>query len=160
LKGFAKVELKPGETRTVSIPLDFRDFAYYHPAYKQWITEDGEYEILIGASSADIRCAQTVTLQSTLQLPCLLDRESTLQDWLDDPRGKAVFQSMFQQMIDQMAKSFGVGEGQSDMIGMDMLGFMRDMPLLSLFQFQAAALPTTPENIVDGLLAQVHAFKV
>ncbi len=35
LKGFAKVELQPGETKTVSIPLDFRSFAYYHPAYTQ-----------------------------------------------------------------------------------------------------------------------------
>ncbi len=56
LKGFAKVELQPGETSTVSIELDFRAFAYYHPEYKQWITEDGEFDILIGASSADIRC--------------------------------------------------------------------------------------------------------
>ncbi|MEJ2353658.1 MAG: fibronectin type III-like domain-contianing protein, partial [Anaerolineales bacterium] len=49
LKGFAKVELEPGETKTVSVPLDFRAFAYYDPAYRQWITEDGEYDILIGA---------------------------------------------------------------------------------------------------------------
>ena len=55
LKGFAKVELQPGETKTVSIPLDFRAFAYYHPEYKQWITEDGEFDILIAASAADIR---------------------------------------------------------------------------------------------------------
>ena len=55
LKGFAKVELQPGETKTISIPLDFRAFAYYHPEYKQWITEDGEFDILIAASAADIR---------------------------------------------------------------------------------------------------------
>jgi beta-glucosidase len=55
LKGFAKVELQPGETKTVSIHLDFRAFAYYHPEHKQWITEDGDFDILIGASSADIR---------------------------------------------------------------------------------------------------------
>ncbi len=47
LKGFAKVELQPGETKTVTLALDFRAFAYYHPAYKQWITEDGEFDILI-----------------------------------------------------------------------------------------------------------------
>jgi beta-glucosidase len=35
LKGFSKVELQPGETRTVSIQLDFRAFAYYHPKYRQ-----------------------------------------------------------------------------------------------------------------------------
>jgi len=35
LKGFAKLELQPGETRTVSVKLDFRAFAFYHPAFKQ-----------------------------------------------------------------------------------------------------------------------------
>ncbi len=72
LKGFAKVELQPGETKTVSVSLDFRSFAYYHPAYSQWITEDGAFDILIGASSTDIRCTKTVTLQSTCELPSIL----------------------------------------------------------------------------------------
>jgi beta-glucosidase len=80
LKGFAKVELQPGETKTVTLALDFRSFAYYHPSYKQWITEDGEFDIMIGASSADIRCVKTVNLQSTLKLPSLLNRESTVRD--------------------------------------------------------------------------------
>ncbi len=55
LKGFAKVELQPGETKTASIHLDFRAFAYYHPDYRQWITEDGEFDILIASSATDIR---------------------------------------------------------------------------------------------------------
>jgi beta-glucosidase len=87
LKGFAKVELQPGETKTVSIPLDFRAFAYYHPEHKQWITEDGDFDILIAASAADIRHTLTVTLESTLSLPCILDRESTIREWMADPRG-------------------------------------------------------------------------
>ena len=78
LKGFAKVELQPGETKTVSLALDFRSFAYFHPAYKKWITEYGEFDILIGASVNDIRCTQTVTLQSTQELPSLLNREIDL----------------------------------------------------------------------------------
>ncbi len=78
LKGFAKVALQPGETQKVTIQLDRRAFAYYDPAYRQWITEDGEFDILIGASAADIRCTRTVSLQSTSALPCLLNRESTV----------------------------------------------------------------------------------
>ncbi len=66
LKGFAKVELQPGETKTVSIPLDFRSFAYYDPAYKQWVTDDGaEFDLLVGGSAEDIRHSVTVTLHST-----------------------------------------------------------------------------------------------
>jgi len=153
LKGFNKVELLPGETKTVTLALDYRAFAYYHPAYQQWITEDGEFDILIGGSSADIRCMQTVTLQSTLELPCLLNRESTLRDWMEDPRGKRVFAPLFQQMAAQMQTAFGGGEGEG--AGMDTMGFLMEMPLLGVLHFQEAALPMPPEDLVDGLLAQV-----
>jgi beta-glucosidase len=144
LKGFAKVELQPGETRTVTLALDFRAFAYYHPTYQQWITEDGEFDILIGASSADIRCILTVTLQCTLVLPCQLNRESTIHDWLEDPRGKRVLAPFFEQMSAQMKTDFGRSEGEME------------MPLLSLLHFQNRALLTSPEDMVDGLLTQVY----
>ncbi len=74
LKGFAKVDLQPGETKSVSIQLDFRAFAFYHPEYKQWITENGDFDLLIAASAADIYQTLTVTLESTLSLPCILDK--------------------------------------------------------------------------------------
>jgi beta-glucosidase len=156
LKGFAKVELQPGETKTVTLRLDFRAFAYYHPAYKQWITEDGEFDILIGASSTDIRCALTVTLQSTLELPCLLNRESTLRDWMEDPRGRRVFEPLFKQIVAPMQAAFGDGQEGGDAIGMDTTGFLTDMPLLDILYFRVNALPTPPEDLVDGLLAQVN----
>ena len=111
LKGFAKVALQPGETQTVAIKLDFRAFAYYHPEYKQWITEDGEFDILIGSSAADIRQALAVTLESTLSLPCILDRESTIREWMADPRGKAVFGPFYAQMEEQSRKMFGGDDG-------------------------------------------------
>lgn len=159
LKGFAKVELQPGETKTVSVKLDFRAFAYYHPSYQQWITEDGEFDILIGASSADIRSTQTVTLQSSLDLPCILDRETTIRAWLADPRGKAVFEPLFKQMTQQMSSLLGADEGEGLSIGMDMLDSMLDMPLLAILHFQESALPMPADDLVDGLLAQAHALK-
>jgi beta-glucosidase len=88
LKGFAKVTLAPGERQTVTIGLDFRSFAFYHPAYRRWIAETGEFDILVGSSSADIRLCGTVTLQSTLDLPSLLERESSVRLWLADARGR------------------------------------------------------------------------
>ena len=156
LKGFAKIELQPGETKTVTIGLDFRSFAYYNPAYKQWITEDGEFDILIGSSSADIRFAETVTLESSLNLPCLLDVESTIREWLDDPKGKVVFGPMYEKMRQRMKTAFGSDSGASDDIGMDATGFMMEMPLLSILQFQESALPKPAHEIVNDLLQQVH----
>ncbi|RPJ39504.1 MAG: glycosyl hydrolase, partial [Chloroflexi bacterium] len=157
LKGFARVELQPGETRTVSIPLDFRAFAFYHPGYAQWVTESGAFTLLIGASSADIRCRQTVTLESTLRLPSLLNMESTMREWMADPCGKAVFGPMYQDMQKQMAHSMGSIDG-NDAIGMDLMDMMLDMPLASILGFQSANLPAAPEEIVGDLLQKVHAL--
>jgi beta-glucosidase len=162
LKGFAKVELQPGETRSVSIQLDFRAFAYYHPEYKQWITEDGVFEILIAASAADIREALTVTLESTLRLPCILDKESTIREWMADPRGRAVFGSMYSQIEAMSRKMFGASDepryGSDSAMGMDIMDMMNDMPLVSVLMFQQNALTMPAEEMVDGLLMQARSM--
>ncbi len=155
LKGFAKVALQPGETKSVAIELDFRAFAYYHPRYEKWITEDGDFDILIGSSAAHIRHTLAVTLESTLNLPCILDRESTIREWMADPRGKAAFGPLYAQMEEQNRKRFG-GDGDENTIGMDIMDMMGDMPLLNVLMWQKSALPMHPEDFVDGLLAQVH----
>jgi beta-glucosidase len=59
LKAFEKVELAPGETKTVSFPLDHRAFQYWQNG---WTLEAGDFELLCGSSSRDIRARATVTL--------------------------------------------------------------------------------------------------
>lgn len=54
LKGFEKVELQPGEEKTVTFLLDKQAFAYYNVELKGWYVETGDFEILIGKSSKDI----------------------------------------------------------------------------------------------------------
>ncbi len=54
LKGFAKVELQPGEKKQVTIPLGERAFSSYDTALYQWTTEPGVYEIQVGNSSDNI----------------------------------------------------------------------------------------------------------
>ncbi|MBL8265944.1 MAG: glycoside hydrolase family 3 C-terminal domain-containing protein [Steroidobacter sp.] len=54
LKGFAKVSLQPGESRTVTIALDARAFAFYDLAKEQWRAEAGAFQILVGDSSDNI----------------------------------------------------------------------------------------------------------
>lgn len=62
LKGFQKVELKPGQTKTVSFTLDREAFWYFDVSKNTWSIEPGDFEILVGASSRDIRLAGTVNL--------------------------------------------------------------------------------------------------
>jgi beta-glucosidase len=62
LKGFAKVSLRPGETRRVTVELDRRSFSYYDVKTKQWRADPGVFEILVGRSSADIQLRGPLTL--------------------------------------------------------------------------------------------------
>lgn len=155
LKGFAKVALQPGETQTVTVALDFRAFAFFHPGYARWIVEDGEFDILVGASSADMRGAATVTVQATAQLPSLLGSLSTLRQWLDDPTGRAVIEPLYGQIKAGLLAAFG-GEDDTDGPGPDIMNFLLDMPLPDMLEFQGGALPAAPGKIVDGLLQAVH----
>ena len=63
LKAFQKVALKPGQTKTVKFTLDQEAFWYFDTARNGWAVEAGEFEILVGASSADIRLNEQVTLR-------------------------------------------------------------------------------------------------
>ncbi|MDR3215977.1 MAG: glycoside hydrolase family 3 C-terminal domain-containing protein [Clostridiaceae bacterium] len=65
LKGFEKVFLNPGEEKSVSITLDPRAFKFYNTAISDWYTESGEYQILAGASSKDIRLSENVNVTSS-----------------------------------------------------------------------------------------------
>ncbi|MFZ0883017.1 MAG: glycoside hydrolase family 3 C-terminal domain-containing protein [Candidatus Acidiferrales bacterium] len=64
LKGFARIDLQAGETKTSTITLDSRAFAYYDAAAKQWRTDSTEYQILVGRSSQDIQLRSAVTLSA------------------------------------------------------------------------------------------------
>lgn len=80
LRNFAKVSLEPGQTKTVTMTLDSRAFAYYHTEIKDWYVESGDYQIMIGASSRDIRLQQTLTIASTRQIPYFADETTTCED--------------------------------------------------------------------------------
>lgn len=60
LKGFCKIYLEPGEKRKVEFTLSERDFAYYDIDFSEWYMPEGEYRILIGSSSRDIRLSEKI----------------------------------------------------------------------------------------------------
>lgn len=62
LKGFDKVHLKPGETKTVTLHLTRDDYMYFSGKKRKWVFEKGDYIIRVGASSQDIRLEQPVRL--------------------------------------------------------------------------------------------------
>ncbi|MFA6449915.1 MAG: glycoside hydrolase family 3 C-terminal domain-containing protein [bacterium] len=64
LRGFLRVNVKKGETKTVSIPIYVKDFEYWNDAKKKFEVLPGKYEIQVGASSADIRLKDTITVKA------------------------------------------------------------------------------------------------
>ncbi|MCI6150044.1 MAG: fibronectin type III-like domain-contianing protein [Flintibacter sp.] len=74
LKGFAKVFLQPGESRTVTISLDDKAFRYFNVKTNRWEIEGGTYRLEVGASAADILLTAQVEVEGT-GAPIPYDRE-------------------------------------------------------------------------------------
>lgn len=88
LKAFDKIELEPGESRRVSFTLTKRDFSYYSKVYDRWLVESGEFEILVGSSSRDIRVNTDLTLENTEALNYKMTMFSFFSDFWSNPQLK------------------------------------------------------------------------
>jgi len=92
LKGFQKVSLQAGETKTVAFTLTRQDLAFYHPAKGAWVAEPGEFEVLVGSSSRDIRAKGRFVYEGASgnadRLP--LTADSRLGEILSDRKGRAI----------------------------------------------------------------------
>lgn len=91
LKGFAKVALQPGETKTVRFELEERDFACYDPEFGRWIAEGSGYEIRIGASSRDIRLASSVEVSGAFRAVSKLRTDSGFPELFESQTAKRIF---------------------------------------------------------------------
>jgi beta-glucosidase len=62
LKGFAKVSLNPGETKSVTVNLDRRAFSYYDVGKHAWTVAPGDFEVYVARSAAEIELTGKVTV--------------------------------------------------------------------------------------------------
>jgi beta-glucosidase len=96
LKGFAKVTLAPGETKTATLTIDRESLAYWDDARHAWVAEADEFEVLVGSSSQDIRAqamfrlTDTVTFGGPPKTRRVLGIESTIRELLADDDARAV----------------------------------------------------------------------
>jgi beta-glucosidase len=89
LKGFAKVELQPGESQRVSVTLDQRAFSFWSLLHHRWVVESGEFTVEVGRHSRDLPLSQTVAVDApSLAMP--LTRDSTLHEWMSDAVGRQI----------------------------------------------------------------------
>ncbi|GGR64347.1 glycosyl hydrolase [Deinococcus seoulensis] len=69
LRAFAKVHLNPGQIGTVTLPLGMRDLAYYDDAAHAWVAGAGDFDLLIGQSSADLPHTLRLSLSADWKEP-------------------------------------------------------------------------------------------
>lgn len=96
LKGFVKVNLCPGESKTVEITLDERAFSHYINHLERFAVETGAFDILVGASSRDIRLKDSVIYQGDEEIKQELTQNHSIRDWIKDNRTKEKMQAVMQ----------------------------------------------------------------
>lgn len=148
LKGFAKADLQPGETKTVTFTMDKRSFAYYNVELKDWHVESGEFEILIGRSSKDIVLKDTVKVESSVAIQPVYHRNSTIGDLMGNSRAQAL-------IMDWINKTPFGAMAEQDGEGADMIkAMMKDLPIRGLVGFSGGALT---EKAMEDLLLQLNS---
>jgi beta-glucosidase len=131
LRGFDKLELAPGESRQIRFVLSERDFSFYSTHHGRWIAESGDYELLVGASSRDIRLQDRVTLQSAEKLNYRFSEYSFFREFWSNPELKPL-------VIDLMPKWLGTQvEDSRPLEEADIPPFLQDQPLIKFPYFTA-----------------------
>lgn len=143
LKGFEKISLEPGETKTVTMTLDHRSFAWYHTDLKDWYAASGKYDILIGASSRDIRLSDSVQMNTSVRLPLKLDLNVTLEELASDDRTR----KYGDYLKDKSYAYFNQYEGNGALAGDMNHALVDSMPMRSLVSFGIC----TKEEVLDVL---------
>ncbi|MDD6656069.1 MAG: glycoside hydrolase family 3 C-terminal domain-containing protein [Lachnospiraceae bacterium] len=150
LKGFEKVLLQPGETKNVTMTLDWRAFAYYEPKMKDWNVETGEFEILIGKSSEEIVLTETVVVNGTKKLPVTYTVNTTFGDLPNTPQAMEILEPIFTAYNQSQTNSEDASSSAAEAITAEMNAAMEKfMPLRAVISFSDGKI--TPDQIEEAV---------
>ena len=154
LKAFDKIELTPGETRTVRFMLDRRAFAYWEAEIHDWFVQTGTYEIQIGKNATEMLLTVEVSVESERVIPRLFHMNSTLGEIMADPRGGAIFEQLMggAAQTDTRETSKAAGEAINDEM---IAAMMEGMPLRQMRSF----MPGITREMLEGILAALNQGK-
>lgn len=154
LKGFVKLALAPGETKTAEMTICPRALSFYHEGLGDWYAPSGTYEILVGHASDDIRLRKELTFTTAKKLPFVVDSATTIGELMADARTAPVVG----EMMKKVSETFGMADGQEDAgnaLGADpkemMEAMIGGMPIKSLVSFAGGQVDE------DELIAKLNA---
>jgi beta-glucosidase len=146
LKAFASVAIPAGRTAQVTLFIPRGDLAYWDTRLNRWVVEGGEYHCAVGASSRDLRSVAVAGIEGDdARVP--LTADSTLGEWLDDPRGARAIDQAF-----GPAASAGPGPIADFFSDPTLNLFLRSIPLGRMVSFPGSPLTT---EAVAKLVASV-----
>ena len=143
LKAFANVPIAAGQTAEVVLSVDRSDLAYWETRLGRWVVEGGEYHCAVGASSRDLRTTAVVKVPGDdARVP--LTTESTIAEWLADPRGGPLLGEAF---------AAGAADGRpSPIAGLlanpSLMEFMGSFPLGRMAAFGATLSPDALAKLI------------
>ena len=149
LRGFRKLELAPGESRQAQFVLSERDFSFYSTRHGRWIAESGDYELLVGASSRDIRLRHGVTLQSTEKLNYRFSEYSFFREFWSNPELKPLLVELMPEWLDSLA---GDGRPPEEAVVQD---FLQDQPMI---KFPYFTMGEVSAEQVEAFIARCNAL--
>lgn len=138
LRAFTKVELTPGETKTVTFQLRKKAFSYWNETIHDFYVATGDYVVEAGKSSRDIVLSAEIHVESTVEVPYVFTANSTFGDIMKYPDKVAKVQPVFASLMGGIAggeKDSAANEAISDEMQMAM---MKYMPIRAVTQFGGA----------------------
>ncbi len=137
LKGFEKVSLKPGETKTVHFTLDARAFAYYHTELKEFFVESGNFAILVGSSSREIRGEGRVYVEGTKLYKPKYHLNTTFGDLMKDEKASKILAPLFAaSTLVEVCDTDSAEKGEEDTFKGLQEAMMGYLPLRGMVSFQ------------------------
>ncbi|MCD7735608.1 MAG: glycoside hydrolase family 3 C-terminal domain-containing protein [Lachnospiraceae bacterium] len=157
LKGYEKVSLEPGETKTVTMSVDYRSLAWYCTAIHDWYAASGEYEIAIGASSRDIRLSTVLTFENSRVLPLNVTRNTTIGELLTNPRTASYMKEWRQKMLAVFAAPEGTEGAEETSTSSEAISDeMNDAMMLSMPLRNLVVFGTCSHAEVDKLIEELQ----
>lgn len=155
LRAFEKIELAPGETKTVKFILDRRAYAYWNTEIHDWHVESGDYEIQIGKNAQEMVLSKSVYIESETVIPKLFTMNSTMGEIMNNPKGKAAFEQMIgtSMGVEAQQREEQIQQGDGEAISAEMMAAMMEaMPLRQLVSF----VPGVTKEAINQLLTALN----
>jgi beta-glucosidase len=152
LKGFEKVALAPGEEKVVRFALSRRAFAFWDLRTHAWKVEPGDFTILVGASSRDLRLTGRVTVRAHAPAPRVFDRNASFAEALEHPATAAWAREVRERFLDRVGK-YDPGTPEAAM----MEAMVRELPLRVLVRLGRVLSPAQLTTLVDVMNGKAPA---